>query len=114
MIGAAVALGLGVGAVGLVAGAGAAGAMNTPALAFTPSSHSFGSVTLQQTASQSFILSNTGRLGSSALKLALSGSGASAYTITNDTCSATSLGPNKSCTVTVVFAPTAAGSATAT
>jgi hypothetical protein len=34
--------------------------------------------------------------------------GSSAFSITGDTCSATSLGPKKSCTVTIQYAPTTA------
>jgi hypothetical protein len=40
-------------------------------------------------------------------------SGAAVYAKTADTCTGTSLGPRKSCTVTVRFAPAAAGTATA-
>ena len=39
-------------------------------------------------------------------------SGAAVYAKTADTCTGTSLGPRKSCTVTVRFAPAAAGTAT--
>src|SRR5439155_1244390 len=46
--------------------------------------------------------------------LAVALSGSSAFTITADGCTARSLGPTKSCTVTVRYAPTAGGSDTAT
>lgn len=91
---------------------GAAATPGPPALGFSPSPYDYGSVTVGQTPSQTFTLTNSGRSGSSALQVSLSGS--SAFTIMSDTCSATSLGPGKSCAVGVQFAPTSAGIATAT
>lgn len=91
---------------------GAAAKSGPPALAFSPSPYDYGSVTVNQTASQAFTLENTGGTATSALKLAVSGS--SQFTITSDGCSATSLGAGKSCTVQVQFAPTATGGASAT
>jgi hypothetical protein len=82
-----------------------------PVLAWSPSSNDFGQVTVNQTASQTFTLKNTGGSASSALKVALSGS--SAFSVTSDGSSATSLGPGKSCTVVVQFAPTSTGAVSA-
>ena len=48
------------------------------------------------------------RQATGALKVSLTGS--SAFSITADTCTARSLGPKKSCSVTVQYAPTTAGS----
>jgi centrosomal CEP192-like protein/low-density lipoprotein receptor class B len=90
--------------------AGQAG--SPPALAFTPSSYHYGTVTVGQTASQTFTLRNNGGTGTGALSVALTGS--SAFTKTADTCSATSLGPRKSCSVTVTYTPSTAGSDSAT
>lgn len=95
----------------MLAGAGPAGAA-PPSLAFTPSPYSYGQVTVGQTASQTFTVANSGGSASAALTLSLSGS--SAFTVTTDTCTGTSLGPGKSCTVSVQFAPTSAGSKAAT
>ncbi len=53
---------------------------------------------------QTFTLTNSGRAGTSALKIALVGS--TAFTITANTCIGVSLGPTKTCTVTVRYAPT--------
>ena len=77
-------------AAGLVAAvAGPAAAPSPPALAFRPSPSSNGQVTPGRTASQTFIK-------------------------TADTCTGTSLGKGKPCTVTVQFAPASAGTVTAT
>ena len=81
-------------------------------LAFTPSRHDYGQVTAGQTAAQTFTLASTGGKASRALTVTLSES--AAFTITADTCSGTSLGPGKSCTVTVRFAPAGTGTAAAT
>jgi hypothetical protein len=86
---------------------GAAAKSGPPVLAFSPSPFDYGSVTSGQMASQIFTLKNTGGSATSALHVGLSG--ASAFTLTSDSCSATSLGPGKSCTVTVQFAPTSTG-----
>jgi hypothetical protein len=81
-----------------------------PALAFAPSTYGafdYGTVQPGESVSQEFTLSNSGGTASGALTIALSGS--AAFTTTQDACSATSLGPGKSCTVTVEYAPTSAG-----
>ena len=81
-------------------------------LAFTPSRHYYGQVPAGQTAAQTFTLASTGGKASRALTVTLSES--AAFTITADTCTATSLGPSTSCTVTVRLAPgTAAATLTA-
>jgi hypothetical protein len=80
-------------------------AAGAPVLAFNTSAYDFGTLTPNTTASQTFTLTNSGGKGTGRLTLALSGSGA--FSITAETC--TSLGPRKSCTVTVTYAPTAAG-----
>src|SRR6266545_586956 len=81
-----------------------------PSLAFTPSTngaYDYGTVVVCQTASQTFTLTNSGGSATAALTVALTGS--AAFTKTADACTATSLGPGKSCSVTVVYSPTAAG-----
>lgn len=99
-------------AVGLaVAGLCAAGAQatQTPSIAFNPSSFSFGAVA-GGTSSETFTLTNTGGSASAALSISLSGS--SAFAITADGCKG-SLGPNKSCTVTVTYHAGTSGSSDA-
>ena len=60
---------------------------------------------------RTFTLENTGARASGALILTVSGS--AAFTVTADTCPP-SLGPRKTCTVSVRFAPTSTGTAGAT
>src|SRR6266542_2964477 len=81
-----------------------------PALAWSPATndaYDYGTVTVGQTASQTFTLTNSGGSATGILTVALSGS--SAFTKTADGCTATSLGPRKSCTVTVQYSPSADG-----
>jgi hypothetical protein len=54
-----------------------------------------------------FTLTNVGGKGTGPLTIALSGS--SAFTSTQDGCSGKSLGPKKSCTIPVEYAPTSSG-----
>jgi hypothetical protein len=80
---------------------------SVPVLAWSPSasgSFNFGMVQAGKTASQTFTLTNSGGTATGMLTVALSGS--TALTKTADGCTATSLGPKKSCSVTVRYAPT--------
>jgi hypothetical protein len=86
-------------------------AKNSPALSFSPSPFDFGSVAAGSSQSKMLTLRNAGDSASGALKVSLSGSGA--FTIANDRCSARSLGPRKSCAVTVQLAPTRTGTVNA-
>ena len=78
-----------------------------PAAAFSPSSYDYGTIDAGTTASTTFTLRNSGRSATGALSISLTGS--SAFSKTTDTCTATSLGPKKSCTVTIQYAPTTVG-----
>src|SRR5438046_1907261 len=88
-----------------------ASAASRPALAWSPTTgtgtYDYGAVDVGQAASQTFTLTNSGGSATSALKVALSGS--AAFTKTADMCTGTSLGPQKSCTVSVQYAPTVEG-----
>ena len=99
------------GAAGMASGMASAKA-EPPTLAFSQSSNGYGSVTVGKKESQVFTLTNTGGKASGAMELSLSGSGA--FSITGDRCQGRSLGPGKSCTVAVKFAPADAGPVTAT
>ena len=94
----------------LPAGVASAGA-GPPVLAFQPAPYDFGQVPVGERPERTFTLENTGGRASGALILTVSGS--AAFTITADTCPP-SLGPGKSCTVSVRFAPIGTGTATAT
>ena len=81
-----------------------------PSLAWAPSasgSFDYGMTGVGKTATQTFTLTNSGGSASAALTVTLSGP--AAFTITEDNCTGTSLGPDKWCTVTVQYAPTASG-----
>lgn len=80
-----------------------------PSLAFTPGSQDYGTVA---SGTHSFVLKNTGGSATGALNVSLSGS--AAFTKTADTCTAVSLGPNKSCSVTVQYFANGYGIFTAT
>ena len=90
----------------------ASATQNPPSLAFTPSPYDYGRVAPGGAVAQTFTLTNTGDQASRALTITVPGS--TAFTITADTCTGTSLGPGKSCTVTVQFAPASAGAVAAT
>ena len=86
-----------------------------PSLGWTPSTaggFDFGLVGVGKTATQTFTLSNSGGSASAALTITLSD--AAGLSLTEDNCTGTSLGPGKSCTVTVEYAPTASGPTRAT
>jgi hypothetical protein len=97
----------------LVAAVGQAG--GPPSIGWSPSdsgSFGYGLVAVGHTSSQTFTLSNSGGSASAALTVELSGS--PSFAITEDLCTGTSIGPNKSCTVTVEYAPTVSGASSAT
>ena len=90
--------------------AGAAAKPRPPVLAFSPAPYNYGQVVAGGAASQTFTLSNTG--GQATGRLAVTLTGAAAFTITGGTCH--SLAPGKRCTVTVRFTPVTSGTVTAT
>ncbi len=73
-------------------------------------SYDYGTVDPGTTSSQTFTLTNWGGRGSGPVPVTLTGS--PAFAITDDGCNG-GLGPGKSCTVTVAYAPTGAGQADA-
>ena len=74
-----------------------------PSLSFTPSSWTAGPIDSGTTTTQTFTLTNTGDKASGAITITLPGS--AAFTTTADTCTGRSLGPGKSCSITVQYAP---------
>ena len=98
--------------LGASAGAAAASTVALRPLAFTPSGHNFGPVTVGRTAQQKFTLKNNSSTATSRLTVGLAGS--ARFSITADTCAGIRLQPGKTCTVTVRFAPTATGAVTGT
>jgi hypothetical protein len=96
--------------VGLPAGVASAGS-GPAVLAFHPAPYDFGHVTVGERPERVLQLANTGGRASSALTVGVSGS--PAFIITVDGCTGTSLGPGKSCTVTVRFTPAAVATVSA-
>ena len=97
-------------AVLLGSGMGVAAAQPLPHLTITPAEHHY-MVPVGQIATHTFTLRNTG--GSATGNLAITVSGLQEFTITATTCRG-ALPPGQSCTVTVRFAPTTAGTVRAT
>ena len=93
----------------LLVPSGAVAAAGAPSLTFDPTAWDYGPLAPGATASHTFALKNTGGSATGALSVSITGSGAAAFAKTADSCSATSLGPNKSCSVTVAYSPSAAG-----
>ena len=91
----------------------AAAAAGPPVLSWTPAtagSYSYGTLTAGQTTAKTFTLANTGSSATAALSITLTGS--AAFAKTADTCTGTSLGPGKTCTVTIAYtAPAVPGQA---
>jgi streptogramin lyase len=88
---------------------------NDPILTWAPQAsgvYDYGTVPVGQAVSQLFTLTNNGGSASAALTVSISGS--PMFTVTSDACSATSLGPGKSCGVVVQFDATSSGQLTAT
>jgi HYDIN/CFA65/VesB family protein len=86
-------------------------ARGVPAIDWSPTTdvgtYDFGAATPGDTVSRTFTLMNSG--GSATAMLTVSLTGSSAFSITSDGCTGTSLGPNKSCTVTIEYAPSTGG-----
>jgi hypothetical protein len=95
-----------------IGGAVAAHAAPTPAsLAWSPTTSSgtfdYGTLAADTAKSVTFTLTNAGGKATGSLRITLSGS--AAFTITQKSCTGRSLGPNKSCTVPVAYAPKSSG-----
>ncbi len=84
------------------------------AIDIDPALYDFGSI-LQGTAAPTriFTVTNTGQSATSALSVRFTGSAASDFSLSTDTCTGVTLSANAFCTVTVQFLPVAAGSKTA-
>ena len=104
-------------AMGMLVAGTPAQAAATPVLTWsqggtTITSYDFGTVdgVGGKTATQTFTLTNTGKSATGTLAaVALTNTSGTAFSITSEGCSGLSLGPNKSCQVTVQYAPTTNG-----
>jgi virginiamycin B lyase len=78
----------------------------------TKGAYDFAWLTVGQSVSQRFTLSNPGTSASGTLTVELKGS--LAFTLAADSCTGTSLGPRQTCSVRVAYSPSAAGASDAT
>ncbi len=93
---------------------GTGAAPTAPQAALTPATASFGDVNVGATGTaQTFTLKNAGTASLTVGSVTLNGTNASVFTIGSNSCG-TALAAGASCAVVVSFAPSAAGSATAT
>ena len=81
-----------------------------PVLVGAPGSNSFGNEIVSTTSASSFTLTNSGSATASIQNLQLTGS--SAFAITSDLCSSTTLAVGSSCVVGIRYSPSATGSNT--
>lgn len=95
--------------LGLLIPAAAASARSPPVLGWSPATYNYGTVPPGSATPQTFTLKNSG--GSAIAALTVTVIGSAAFTKTADTCTGTSLGPGKSCTVKVTYSPAAPGQA---
>ena len=87
----------------------------TAVLVFEPEEQAFDQTVVgDESEAQALTLRNVGGQTTSALTLSLTGTDAAHYRITQDECSGKTLAPSTTCAVSVVFAPTSAGSFEAT
>ena len=89
-------------------------AAGTPAVSFNPTSIAFGSssntVAAGTTSSQTLTITNSGHAPLNLNTLTISGANAASFSLTADHCSGQAVPAAGSCTVTVNFSPSAAGS----
>jgi hypothetical protein len=78
-----------------------------PSVSQTYTAYNYGTLEAGNKNEVTFTLANSGGAASGTVAITLSAS--SVFTITNDGCTGRSIGPKKSCTVTVKFAPTTNG-----
>jgi hypothetical protein len=90
------------------------GSQPPPAFAVSPTSVTFAAQTVGTTgAAQTVTVSNTGGSNLTISTVAAGGSSPGDFPLSNNHCNSTTIAPNTSCTVTVAFAPTAAGTRSA-
>jgi hypothetical protein len=90
---------------------GAGTAVPKPALALEPAGNDFGARLVgTRSATATFTARNTGNAPGKIATVALGGSAPGDYALAGDTCTGATLAPAATCTIGVVFVPTAAGS----
>ena len=92
---------------------GDAGPGGDAAFTITPALQNFGDLAVGASSSAAaFTVTNTGMSASGAVTTAISGAGATSYSITANTCAGMTLAPAATCMISVVFSPTQLGSLT--
>jgi hypothetical protein len=86
-------------------------AASPPYYLVSPQYKAFGDIAVGSTASQTFTVTNAGGRQTGILQESISGTGAAEYALTSDSCYDRRLRPGESCVLSVVFAPTAVGTA---
>jgi len=84
-----------------------------PRISVSPASIDFGSIPMTGTSVQTVSITNIGNGDLAVTTVTLIGVDRMQYGIQNDNCSGTTLGPNDSCTLEVIFSPTTVGTKTA-
>jgi hypothetical protein len=80
-------------------------------ISISPSTHPFGNVAIGATSSSmTFVVTNPAGISHGPLDTSLTGAHAGDFTITSDQCDGMTLAPAASCSISVAFAPTSAGS----
>lgn len=88
--------------------------LGTPVLAINPTSFDFGSAIVGSTGVlKTFTVTNSGNGATGSLSTQVSGSGAAHFQLVSNSCAQVTLSPSGTCSVTVYFHPSAAGSHTA-
>jgi hypothetical protein len=100
--------------IGTVNAANLVGSFNSGSVSLSPSSMNFGSQAPGTTsAPQSVTVTNSGTGNLAILTVTITGPNSNNYATSSDTCTGATLLPNGTCTVSVTFTPTTAGTSTA-
>ena len=89
-------------------------APGVPDISVFPDSHDFGSVTISNTSTQTFTVSNTGTGDLMIGSVSIDGTDVSQFFFNGDNCSGKTISPSSSCTVQITFSPTSVGLKSAT
>jgi hypothetical protein len=92
---------------------GNGGGASSAALAWSPATGDFGTVSTASAARQTFTLTNGSAAATPPVTVTSTGPDAAVFALSSDTCTGQALGAGKSCTVVATFRPKAAGPKTA-
>ena len=86
----------------------------SPDISVSPASYDFGTVQVGNAAEKDFVVSNVGGASLNITEVSITGTNASEFSVSADSCNGTTLTPGENCTVTVAFRPQSAGAKNAT